>query len=187
MDPTTLAAFGDELEKISGIKRALRLGDSILRKGGDQAPKNLIEAGVRAGDKAQRALIKRKISPVGYAQKHQTDKQRHNLFKVMFSKTAQQTPAGPADKDRITKNKVKALLRHGAVGAAGAGLGMGTFGLMGRPLKKALMNTRFAKHTPGKALRVGMGLAAGAGGVAALGQSAWSRELMDRVSESDKG
>ena len=110
MDPTTLAAFGDELEKISGIKRALRLGDSILRKGGDQAPKNLIEAGVRAGDKAQRALIKRKISPVGYAQKHQTDKQRHNLFKVMFSKTAQQTPAGPADKDRITKNKVKALL-----------------------------------------------------------------------------
>ena len=72
MDIVTLTAFEDELEKISGLKRAQRIGQAAFKKLRSMGQTHgltgtgLDEAGARAGAKLSRRMEKAPGGAMGY-------------------------------------------------------------------------------------------------------------------------
>lgn len=88
--------------------------------------------------------------------------------------------------DRITKQKAKRLLRYGAAGAAGIGVGYATGKLVGKPLQKKVLTWAMKNPTKaGKLVRYGVPTSAGLGAALMLARKKMGDELGKKIKKDD--
>lgn len=101
---------------------------------------------------------------------------RTEAFFDELSKIANQDP----DKDRITKDKIKKLIRYGGAGALGSGVGYAAGELIGKPLQLKALEMGL-KAGRAKALRYGVPTVAGLGAGLMLAKKSFGDKLKEKI------
>jgi hypothetical protein len=88
--------------------------------------------------------------------------------------------AADPNKDRITKDKIKKLLRYGGAGALGSGVGYAAGEFIGKPLQRKALELGL-KVGPAKALRYGVPTMAGLGAGLMLARTSMAQKLKEKI------